>query len=681
MTNLTKTFQTNHTLKKDRHSSNEVNEMPTENTAEDETEEHPIQESCQTKGAPANRQCAIEGCQKYRAAGRDGMCRSHFNEKQGKPPKVVSKSKHAVTPAHRQCKLEGCVRYFRHGCDRLCKMHYNERMAETKAPLMCATDNTMSASINVDQSSMKRSDLSRSSSPTGKMPDNLGKSADKMVTRNDHEPPSSVKKGHTPIKRSKSSSSMPSSVSTISSIKNRESKIHGRKKSRHDESKTNQKRHSHELNKRESRQCTAPGCHKYFIGRWTNYFCRKHYDEWIEKSQYDIDSRSTVFESEQRPYNSNNKSVQCIIKGCTRKAKTLSCCCRRHSRTFGTCPPTEMKRIGVNVDAIANDSKTLYDKYTKLYRYYKVVTKNRDWDHLYSTKGNDKKPPANMCFSLQQQKEFAMVRKELIERTKIEQNEYIMNKRRAREHRKDPKQPSDASPLARLLNGEQMIPEEMARQIVRNVSKSGMHGNVRDAVIAEARTMLQLDDEDQKAMQETMYKHMPIDKIDNLVSWSHSRQGDFPTKSLNTTTEDGENGEEEYPYFGHASTTPPPMPSEIAFLRQMIEKKLVERVRILHPDDNDDENSERARKMSNRIDISASVALGVSIEEITTKALMPLARAYVEHSRKHEQILDLESKNNSSQTQHDVNNQQPFSLLPISEALCNLSSSRNDPSA
>jgi hypothetical protein len=320
--------------------------------------------------------------------------------------------------------------------------------------------------------------------------------------------------------------------------------------------------------------------------------CPSHFDQLTDNpSRFDYDSRLAPMKS---------KRMQCIINGCKVRANTFRdfALCRSHGRTFSMHPPTEMKKIcGNNTRPIdAGKSCQLYNEYEKLYKCFNFASLNREW------KADEIITPTAQHFPLEKQKQFFSIRKQIIQHAKKEQTKYIMKKRASRKN-EDTKLPTESSQIAKLLNGEQMIPASLAKQIVQNIMKRGVNNiaNIRDLVLAEAQDVLQLNDPDRGEIHHSIYRHMPITMVEKFASWSTS-------------------------YGGNIEPAPPLMPSQVAFIRQFLGNKLQDR---LYSDDGAEDVALKVQKILNRFDPSALVAIGISVEEAMTAAMIPLAKAHV----------------------------------------------------
>ena len=364
------------------------------------------------------------------------------------------------------------------------------------------------------------------------------------------------------------------------------------------------------------RICEVPGCNQCYFGSYTNHIC--------------------PFHRENLEYKKMDGIIKCTIKGCKNIIKTKEghTVCKNHVRTFGMNPPTEMKRCQHSL--MKNRShKKLYCKYGLLYKHYNMASINHDWQSSYSVEKNCE-VTADQNFPLEKQKEFALVRKQVVRIAKKEQSEFIMAKRFTRGETSE-HQSIENSTIKRLLNGERVLSKELAVQILQNIKKKGAHniGNYRDTIVAEATVLLKSNgdrgrEENHHTLksninhggeesQHAIYKHMPINIIDEFVGWSTSQRGNIISKNDASNRTD---------YF-HRPTIPQ-MPSTMAFLRQMLEKKLSNRIK--QNNSSREDNSKRTERLLAQFDWSAFQAISIIIEEALTSSLMPLAREYVTHN-------------------------------------------------
>lgn len=260
--------------------------------------------------------------------------------------------------------------------------------------------------------------------------------------------------------------------------------------------------------------------------------------------------------------------MKCIIRGCDTLAHTHDniAICKKHLIVFGPHPPTEIKQICDD----SGDPQNLYEEYENLYRYYKSSLVTGEW--------SDKL------------RQFIKVRKQIIRLAKKERNEYIMNKRLAREE--ESTRISTDTRMERLLNGEYVIPASTACQIIQNIKRQGVgNGSIRNAVVAESKRAFGLDDERRgRDGRDTFCRQ--------ILNWST-----FSESNCN-----------------HALAPPPPPPSQINYLRNIIEAKLLNQNQF---------HRDRAQKLMERLDPSALLAIGISIEEIMTKSLITNAKIHV----------------------------------------------------
>jgi hypothetical protein len=177
-----------------------------------------------------------------------------------------------------------------------------------------------------------------------------------------------------------------------------------------------------------------------------------------------------------------------------------------------------------------------------------------------------------------------------------------------------------------------------------------------------------------------IYQHMSIDMIDDFVGWTTSlNDKDQAKPSYADAALPGFAGDDlEAVYSGllHVPKAPPP-PSQIAFLRQRLQKEMVERLKILCPDEDTESHSRRAQELLGCLDSSALVSIGFIIEEVMTMALMPLAKAHVEHCRRLERFSNLQSNDGLEQEDKAGTTQScvdPFVAwtLPIPEVISEL---------
>ena len=343
--------------------------------------------------------------------------------------------------------------------------------------------------------------------------------------------------------------------------------------------------------------CEVPGCRQYYFGSGSNRICPFHHKNPQCKESDNI--------------------MICIIKGCENiiETKQFHSVCKRHLRTFGANPPTEIKRCQHSLKKNRSHSK-LYAKFASLYKEYNMASINHDWQSSYSERENNE-ITADQNFPLEKQKEFALVRKHVIRIAKKEQDENIMAKRFTRE-RASEQQPTANSTIKRLLKGEHVLSKHMAFEILQNIKKRGTRniGNYRDAIVAEAKKLMGSDANDNNEKDEpVIYKHIPIKRIDEFVGWSSSHRA--------------KNDASSHIDHLHSSSTPQ-MPSAIAFLRLMLEKKIPNRIKQIHASNEGD--SKPTQQLSARFDRSALQAISISIEETITSSLMPLARKFVKYN-------------------------------------------------
>ena len=124
---------------------------------------------------------------------------------------------------------------------------------------------------------------------------------------------------------------------------------------------------------------------------------------------------------------------------------------------------------------------------------------------------------------------------------------------------------------------------------------------------------------------------MSIDMIDDFVGWTTSlNDKDQAKPSREDAALPGFAGDDlEAVYSGllHVPKTHPP-PSQIAFLRQRLQKEMVERFKILYPDEDTENHSNRAHELLGCLDSSALVSIGFIIEEVMTMVMWSIAAGW-----------------------------------------------------
>ena len=198
-----------------------------------------------------------------------------------------------------------------------------------------------------------------------------------------------------------------------------------------------------------------------------------------------------------------------------------------------------------------------------------------------------------------------------------------MNKRLAREEESMKLSPDTR--MDRLLNGEHVIPASTACQITQNIRRQGVNTeNIRNAVLAEAKRAFGLDDEGHdKKKCDSFYRQI-------IHHWSTCAEN----------------------HCNHAlASPPPPPPSQIDYLRNIIEAKLLNQKQF---------HQDTAQKLMERLDPSALLAIGISIEEIMTKSLIAYAKVHV---GRHQGRFGPESKVDLQHLQQTINNEPVTKLI------------------
>ncbi|KAL3797698.1 hypothetical protein HJC23_000243 [Cyclotella cryptica] len=384
----------------------------------------------------------------------------------------------------------------------------------------------------------------------------------------------------------------------------------------------------------------------------------------------------------------------------------------------------------VDSDPIAAQDAAM-EETERLYKAYYFARKNREWrlshggtDTQHAASKRSKKRGAEderyemeqeklsaTSFPLEMQRKFAKLRKTCILQSKKDWNGHVMTKRLGREsetlagcHEKIP------SSHPSLLYRRGGIPATLAKQIIHNIKQQDLSAidNVYDAVVLEAQRVTGLPDDADgtsfanyvKQRQKyschdaldwdwcgqggdgkgNIYQHMSIDMIDDFVGWATSLSAKDRAKPTvkDSAMPEGAGEEDEAVYSGgiHVPKAPPP-PSQIAFLRHRLQKALVERCKVLYPDESMENHSKRAEVLLGCLDSSALVSIGITIEEVMTAALMPLAKAHVERCRRLERLNNLQSHDGLEQEDKEGTTQScmdPFVAwtLPIVEAITEL---------
>jgi hypothetical protein len=601
------------------------------------------------KGASIRRQCRVRGCGRY-SQHHSRLCSKHLRAWKEAMANGLLKVKVAAKKPPKTVLVKRTESQTPFGSD-----HGNEMSDES--PLSKRNDSPTNRTSPSESSQSSVSSSSTSSHRTCEYPGchkySRGKSKNYMCWRHYNESKISGEGSNEDDHSTNSSRSSASSLSTARSTdSNRlctipECQKYHRGKGTNFMCTT----HYRQLNSCESnsnggetdeksmRQCTISGCEKYFIGRKTNCMCRSHFKELMASSlssdstsdSSDLSALSDLSDSDDQSQDSESTRVQCTIIGCEDEAIAPEdyALCEDHLLKLGTNPPTELIHTG---EPPSDDNIKLCDEYEKCY----------DSMSLGSADGL---PPGHQ---MRNQYWFVKIRRELLRLAKKEQNKRIMKRRLERE--------ASTSPLKKLLNGESMIPAPKAKQIMHNIMERGIQniGNIKDAVLAEAKLVLQLDDqdEDEEVMQDSIYEHMPISAVDDFVGWATSHRGnDDNARPPNSTLRAHESAE-----------TPPPMPSQIAFLRKILENKLLDRMKQLHPNETLDSTYKRTRDVMDRLDQSALVAIQISIEDALTSAMIQLAKVCAEQ----------QSHINHRQNESDENGRTAFTL-PITEAIAKLS--------
>jgi hypothetical protein len=343
----------------------------------------------------------------------------------------------------------------------------------------------------------------------------------------------------------------------------------------------------------------------------------------------------------------------------------------------------------------------------EMYKAYYFERKNREWrmsnavddgddnckkmGDMKEMEMGDNQDERGSSFPLEMQMKFASVRRKCIQQSKRDRDE-MKRMKLASENEKKPAKPvsfANGLPSDHKRIEEKSIPASVARQIIQNIKRRGVSNidDVRHAVVAEARKVLQLDDEEslkqsymdngsngdddlfKHDMSEEgkgfIYQHMPIDMIDEFVGWATSFTGNNNIDTSAPHSKMANQGGNDEVEFGlaHEPTAPPP-PSQISFLRQKLEAKLMERVKTLYPKETSDNISRRTKQLLNKFDSSALVSVGVAIEEMTAAALIPFAKAHVERCRRHS-----EARSSSKQGEELCG----AWTLPVAEAVSQLS--------
>jgi len=344
--------------------------------------------------------------------------------------------------------------------------------------------------------------------------------------------------------------------------------------------------------------CRFPKCRRISRGLNHGGMCRNHFTRSVDSA---LSSVSTSSYSSVEVSLGKDK-MRCIIRGCNTLAHTNhdnNAICKKHLIVFGPHPPTEMKKICDD----SGDHQSLYEEYENLYRYYKSTLGTGEWSNKL--------------------RRFIQVRKQIIRLAKKEQKEHIMNKRLAREEESMKLSPDTR--MDRLLNGEHVIPASTACQITQNIRRQGVNTeNIRNAVLAEAKRAFGLDDEGHdRKKRDSFYRQI-------IHHWSTCAEN----------------------HCNHAlASPPPPPPSQIDYLRNIIEAKLLNQKQF---------HQDTAQKLMERLDPSALLAIGVSIEEIMTKSLINHAKVHV---GRHQGRFGPESKVDLQHLQQTINNEPVTKLI------------------
>jgi hypothetical protein len=634
--------------------------------------------------------CSVGGCPRFIVKQCNQMCLQHFNlcpSRGNEAPEKYNDTKHSQkrsSSSHRKCIAEGCnkdclgihtngmcSRHYKEWCkqeensasDRGSsnEVHLHQPIIRTSKPNGSRSSSASIGSTNQTSSSqsIQSSESSRSSSSRrtceylGCQKYSRGKSTNYMCQRHFKESSISGEDSY-----EDDTNSVRSSVSSISANSSKicivpECQKYRRGKSTNymcakhykqlklRESNADAGFETDEPSYREMRQCRIPGCEKYFVGRHSSYMCRFHFLDCKQSSSSSdsISDLSDLSDDDDSSQDEESTVVQCTIFGCEEEAIVSEdvVLCEDHLLLYGTNPPKELIRTEDDGSA-STDYTKLCDEYEKLYDILCF--------YMADESSHGRRKAKDHCYW------FDKVRKELIRRAKRKQNVRIIEKRLEREVRVETEVP--ALSLENLLNGEPVIPASKAKRIMHNIMQRGIQniGNINDAVLGEAKLVLQLDEENEEVMQDPIYEHLPICEVDDLVGWATSHRGNDDNAWL--------------PNSMLRAEVPPPMPSQIAFLRQVLENKLLDRMKQLHPNETVDRSSERAHNVINRIDQSALVALGISLEEALISAMIPLATA---HAKQQSWI-------NHRQKECSGNGQTPVNL-PITEAIAKLASDKS----
>lgn len=203
------------------------------------------------------------------------------------------------------------------------------------------------------------------------------------------------------------------------------------------------------------------------------------------------------------------------------------------------------------------------------------------------------------------------------------------------------------------------IDEENAMQLQSKPSRKHCHNN--DNSKGEERAARYGD--------HLLYQHLSDKEMDNLVGWATSHRGNGGINSNRTSSKDVVDSDLSY------IPKPPPPPSHIAFLHELINQRL----KTANNNDEDTTNhhkgakaeSEELNRNINRgnIDVSTYVSTGMAIEDILTMKLMPLAKAHAGRCRR----LERQKKKDGSQRANSATSD-PFHAwtLPPAEAIVEL---------